>query len=117
MEIGDNGDSGVHALRHVMEAHRKEQESATILHLKTNELLVMEMIYKSLHVTLILVQLMETGELGTLGISVLFLVLEELSPAQDNVTIHLHYLEDNNMQELIQGLKIAQVYRVSQKKE
>ena len=122
MEIGDNGDSGVHALRHVMEAHRKEQESAMILHLKTEELLVMEMIYKSLHVTLNLVQLMETGELGTLGISVLFLVVEELRPAQDNVTIHLHYLEDNNVQELIQGLKIAtlkiaQVYRVSLKKE
>ena len=36
MEIGDNGDSGVHA--QVMEAHRKEQESAKILHLKTKEL-------------------------------------------------------------------------------
>ena len=50
---------------------------------------------------------METGEHGAHGISVLFLVVEELRPAQDNVTIHLHYLEETHVLELIQGLKIA----------
>ena len=69
--------------------------------------LVMEITYKLSHVTKILVRLMETGEHGVLGISVLFLVVEELRPAQDNVTIHLHYLEEYHVLELIQGLKIA----------
>ena len=78
-----------------------------ILPLKMEAQPVMEMTYKLSRVTKNLVQLMETGEHGAHGISVLFLVVEELRPAQDNVTIHLHYLEENHVLELIQGLKIA----------
>ena len=83
-----------------------------ILHLQMEAQLVMEITYKLSHVTKILVQLMETGEHGVLGISVLFLVVEELRQVQDSVIIHLHYL-DNNVQEMIKGLKIA-IIKVAQ---
>ena len=96
-----------------MEEHRKEKDNAMILHLQMEAQLVMEITYKLSHVTKILVQLMETGEHGVLGISVLFLVVEEHRQVQDSVTIHLHYLEDNNVQELIKGLKIA-IIKVAQ---